>query len=1044
MLNEDEQVVEEQATRYDAFISYRSAVSAKPARQLQRALIALSKRHRTDGGAISLFLDTHSLVAGELGVEIRRALENSRSLIVLLGPGTNRSPWVDREIQHWLENGGDKSRLFLVRHDESVNLKWDEDRQNFAEPDALPAMLSGLFDSERKWLELRSSLTGTDETALVGLYAPVAGIRPEDLLLAEADFQQQRQRRTRMVVSALSILLVLSLVAGVVAVFSWQTSEENRVRADREAVQARAEANAAQALLATEDSAALGIRLGVEAAEASSSASVRAALLAVADSSAVLEHAFEFPRSEAGYPGTGVAFSADDARLFAWGHAANRAESYIVGWDLETGRQQFGIRLDVPALSEVAAVAPDWVAGCSDTGPVLISTITRDVRKLAPDWQQMSRCTLHVFGGGMAIVTREKEGTQGRSYFLNHAGEVSELAGMSSIAVRQHASSAIVSGPGGIAALRAAGVTLLSDQPAGTVDVLDNAGGFAVRADERRWVIGRPQGEKYELSELSASQEAVDSAPELTLSGLTGALAEVAADGTVRMAGSAEYGQVASDGRLDKFNHATDIEPVEDGFVVVYRDAAFVVWPPGRHADPPLVKYLPRETWRVLHAGWSMAAARTGQTAVIGSCADRDKIYLRDSSNPSTVWMIGSDELATKIEDFVAAGSECGVVAASEGIRFKPKYHFEDSNLVLRKNAAFDAVAIGAAESKIAVIQADLPIEVLSTNGSANKPWGARQLPQPEVATALGDSRVVFHKGAVTVRRDGAVQRWRTTVPSKVLAVHPAGREILAIDSKPAARPVFVTDEGVEDEADLVCATTPLGYIPHPGFQSSKKAAAQPLLVADLARGVIDCRTGRLIDAMEPSRIVDYGITEDGGRILWRDDNERLQITDWRAADSQVRNRAAPDEISRPGAQVFATSDMIAGIAQGEGLLRIFRTNGNGWKHQSTVPMMLRKLAGIALADNGTLAVVVAENAAFEIFDTATGRRLVTGHPELIGNDQPERISVTESDGFLTILVYRKGDITAKIGIEVPITVSLLVGQLCTAYSAPLCNGRSN
>ncbi|MFE9577110.1 toll/interleukin-1 receptor domain-containing protein [Nocardia sp. NPDC006044] len=1041
MLNDDQRAPGEHQPGYDAFISYRSAVSAKAARQLQRALIALSKRHRTDGGVISLFLDTQSLVAGELDAEIKRALEHSRSLIVLLGAGTNESPWVNIEIEHWLGHGGDKSRLYLVRHDESVNLTWADGK--FAEPEALPAALADLFDTERKWLELRTSLTGTDETALVGLYAPIAGIRPEDLLLAEADFQQQRQRRTRMVLSALSILLVLSLVAGVVALFNWRSSEANRVRADREAVQARAEANAAQALLATEDSAALGIRLGVEAADASSSASVRAALLAVADSTSVLEHAFEFPRGDAGYPGTGVAFSIDDAQLFAWGHAADRPESYLVGWDLETGRRQFGIRVSIPALSAVAAVAPRWVAGCSDAGPVVIGTATNEVRKLAADWQRSSRCTVHAFGGGLAIVTRESSGRQGTSYFLNHAGAVTELAGMSSIAVRQDAPVAIVAGPGGIAALRAGGVLPVSNQPASTADILDNAGGFAVRADQRRWVLGRPQGESYSLTETSASQEAVDSAPELTLEGLTGALAEVTADGTVRMTGSTVSGQVASDGRLDKFNHATEIESVTDGFVVVYRDAAFMAWAPGQRADPSLVKFLPRDTWRVLHAGWSMAAAETGQTAVVGACANRDKIYLRDDSKPSTVWTVSAG-LATKVEGFIGTGPTCGVATASGGIRFKPKYHFMDSNLTLRKNPAFDAVAIGATETKIAVIQADLPIEVLTTGGEANRPWGARQMPNAEVSTALGERRIVLGGDVATVLRDGSVRRWRGAVPERVLAVHPAGLEVLSVNRKPGSRAVFVTEAGLAGEADIVCAATPVGYVPNPGFQTSKQAATQALLVADTGRGVIDCHTGRLIDALAPNRIVDYGITERGGQILWRDEKDRLQITDWSTVGTGVRTRPAPDDLSRPGAHVFTAGTTIAGIADGEGLLRIFRADGDGWQQVSTVPMTLRNPVGIALADKGTLAVVVAGDAGFEIFDTATGRRLVTGHPDLLAPDLPHHISVTESDGFLTILVYRKDDAAAKVGIEVPITVPLLVGQLCTAYSAPLCGRHGN
>ncbi|MEU2037218.1 TIR domain-containing protein [Nocardia niwae] len=1042
MLNEASTPTSESRPRFDAFISYRAQTSSKAAHQLQRALVALSKRHRPDGDLISLFLDTQSLVAGRLSGEIKDALEDSRCLIVLLGPDTYKSPWVDLEIRHWLDNGGDVSRLFLVRHDPSVDLKWDDDRNDFAEPRLLPSALSKRFTEEQKWLELQSSLTGTDETALVGLYAPIAGIRPEDLLLAEANYQQRRQRQTRAIVSALSILLVMALVAATMAFSNWRSSESNRVRADREAVQARAEANAAQALLAAGDSAARGIRLGVEAAQLSSSTSVRAALLAVADSSAVLQHAFEFPRADAGYPGTGVAFSRDSSHLFAWGHAPDGGDSYLVQWDLETGRQLFATRLRVPKLSAIASVGSRWAAGCSDAGPLIISLATREVRRLDAAWPRSWSCTLHTFAGGLIVTTREKDGPRGNSYFANHAGETTELVGMSSAAVRHEEPAAVVAGAGGIAVVRADGVHRLGDQPVRTVDVLDNSGGFAVRADDRRWLLGRPDRDGYALTEVTAGPEAVDSAPRLTLTGLTGELAEVAADGTVSMSGTPGSVRIESRAREERFFHMTRIRPVRNGFVVVFRDGASIVWPPGEAAHPPLANDMPRETWRALPSGWAQSAGRAGEDVVLGACANGEQVYLTGGTRSTAVWAVDADRLARRFNGFATSGPDCGVVSVDEGLRFFARGDGAAGKAVLRESSAYDGLALSADESKVAIAQAELPIEVLSTKGASNQPWGMRQTPLPETTTALGVLRVI--KGYDHVRivlPNGKVQSWRDEKVGEVLAVHPEGKEILADFLGPETRAVLVTEIGKIGDADNFCAVRPAKYVPAPGFQTSKRSARQALLVAAGPRGTIDCHSGKLVDAIPPDRVVDYGIDGDRGRILWRDDAGRLQITEWDGDSSDIRTMSAPAEISRPGARVSMSDSLIAGMAEGEGLLRIYRSASGGWEEQTTIPVTVQRIVGLALADNGTLAVVVAQDSTFEIYDIATGRRLMTSRQSVDTTMHPQRIALYESDGFITILLYREDELTARRAIEIPITVPLLIDQLCTAYMAPVCPG---
>lgn len=1031
----------EPAQEFDAFISYRADTSRKAARRLQRALVALSKRHRPDADSISLFLDTHSLTAGQLDAGIQGALRESRSLVVLLANGTRDSPWVDREIEYWLGNGGNRERLYLIRHD-TVDLRWDSDAGGFVEPGALPSALTDVFDSEQKWFELRSALTGTDETSLVGLYASIMGIAPAELLLAEADFQRRRKRLTRVVISSLSVLLVMALVAASLALVNWRNSETNRVRADREALQALGDASAAQALLAAEDSAARGIELAVEAARHSSSTSVRAALLAVANTSAVLQRAFQFPRQEAGYPGTGVAFSSDDSHLLAWGSATDRHESYLVQWNLESGRREFAERLGVAKLDSVASVSPTWAAGCSEAGPVIVDADTHETRRLDPAGRLGLSCATSTFGGGIVISTRDTESPGGKSYFLNRAGRVSELDGMPSVATQNEAVTAVVAGTGGIAVLRADGVSHLTDRPVRTVDVLDDNGAFAVRADDKRWVLGHPEATGYRLVELTASPNAVDSAPMLPrTSGFTDQLAEISADGTVSMQG-VEGSVRLSTGAGHLRDFATNIESVQGGFVAVFRDSASVIWPPGQTAYPAAVSKQPRDSWRVLASGWSLNAEQSGQEAVVGSCEDHQQLYLTGASESSTIWSIDTDRLAQRFDNVPVIGRQCGIVSAASGIIYHPKIDPQGARPTLRGSSTFDDVALSGDEDRIAVIRADQPIEILATSGAVNKPWGVRKLTVPEVSTALGERRMIMNYDRVTtVSPDGGLQAWQDSKRGDVYAVHPSGTELLVDVVGPGAHAVLVTDAGTGPEVDPQCANDNAKYVPSAGFEVTSGAAQKPVLVADSARGVIDCRTGQSIDAIAPDRVVDYGITPTGGRIVWRDDGGRIQISDWRAGQPSVRTRQAPESLARPDAQAFVTASEIAGVADGEGLLRIYRAADGGWREQSTIPISISKIAGVALADGGTLAVVMAADASFEIFDVTTGRRVVSSRDTVDDVFRPHRISIYESDGYITVMAYKKGKESADVAIEIPVTVELLVEQLCTTFAAASCPG---
>jgi WD40 repeat protein len=204
--------------RYDAFISYSHAADGQLAPALRAALQRFAKpwyRRR----ALHLFLDQTSLAATpELWPTIQAALDDARYFLLLASPEAAQSPWVRREVGHWLATKP-PGRLFivltggeLVRNDASSDFDW---RQTTA----LPQELHGRFPSSPLWVDLRwahgaeqLSLKHPQFLAAVGdLAAPLRGQAKDDLLGEEV---RQHRRTVRLAVGAIVTLIVL-LVASV-------------------------------------------------------------------------------------------------------------------------------------------------------------------------------------------------------------------------------------------------------------------------------------------------------------------------------------------------------------------------------------------------------------------------------------------------------------------------------------------------------------------------------------------------------------------------------------------------------------------------------------------------------------------------------------------------------------------------------------------------------------------------------------------------------------------------------------------------------------
>ncbi|MGB8279279.1 MAG: TIR domain-containing protein [Methylovirgula sp.] len=225
---------------YDAFISYSHAKDKKIAAALQAVVQTLGKpwyKRRI----LRLFRDDTSLSATpHLWPSIEAALGQSRFLILLASPEAAASPWVGKEIMHWLGHNSIDTLLIAVTGGE---LAFDAAAGDFLWSDAtpLPPVLKGKFPSEPKWVDLRQyreSVAKRDRKFMelaADFAAAIRGVPKEDLLSEEV---RQQRRALTLAWSAVGLLLVLGSAAG----WEWKAA----VEAERVAIQQKQRAEIAR------------------------------------------------------------------------------------------------------------------------------------------------------------------------------------------------------------------------------------------------------------------------------------------------------------------------------------------------------------------------------------------------------------------------------------------------------------------------------------------------------------------------------------------------------------------------------------------------------------------------------------------------------------------------------------------------------------------------------------------------------------------------------------------------------------------------------
>ena len=223
---------------FDGFISYSHAADGRLAPAVQRGLHQLAKPwHRRR--ALWIFRDQTGLsVTPALWSSIQTALDGSQWFVLLASPEAARSPWVNREIEHWIATKPADRILPVVTDGE---WRWDAKRGDLAEDaTAVPEALRGVFTEEPLFLDLRwardDSHLGLQHDqfrdAIAQLAAPMHGVS-KDELEGEDVRQHRRVRWVRRV--AVATVLLLTMVASLTGVLA----QHNADRATASAVEAQ-------------------------------------------------------------------------------------------------------------------------------------------------------------------------------------------------------------------------------------------------------------------------------------------------------------------------------------------------------------------------------------------------------------------------------------------------------------------------------------------------------------------------------------------------------------------------------------------------------------------------------------------------------------------------------------------------------------------------------------------------------------------------------------------------------------------------------------
>ncbi|MFC7530339.1 TIR domain-containing protein [Actinoplanes sp. GCM10030250] len=229
---------------FDGFISYSHAADGRLAPAVQQGLHRLAKPwHRRR--ALWIFRDQTGLsVTPGLWSSIQKALDGSEWFVLLASPAAAQSPWVNREIEHWIATKSPDRILPVVTDGE---WRWDAELGDLsADSTAVPDALRGVFAEEPLFLDLRWARDDRQlnlrhsefRNAIAELAAPMHGVSKDELEGEDVRQHRRGRRLRRVAMGAVALLTAVASVTGVVA-------GRNADRATAAAVEAQHQQNVA-------------------------------------------------------------------------------------------------------------------------------------------------------------------------------------------------------------------------------------------------------------------------------------------------------------------------------------------------------------------------------------------------------------------------------------------------------------------------------------------------------------------------------------------------------------------------------------------------------------------------------------------------------------------------------------------------------------------------------------------------------------------------------------------------------------------------------
>ncbi|MDL5159048.1 toll/interleukin-1 receptor domain-containing protein [Actinomycetospora termitidis] len=207
---------------YAAFVSYSHRADGALAAQLQVGIERFATEARA-ARTVRVFRDDANLGASpDLWATIEDALARSEWLVVLASPLAARSDWVGRELDWWRTHRS-VHRILVVLTDGT--LTWSGDDFDPTSSTALHPRLRGVFGAEPRTVDAREMRAGASRRArddafqsvLADVTATVRGVEKDTIRGEHLAIQRRAVRRARGAVVALSVLVVLALVAGGIA-----------------------------------------------------------------------------------------------------------------------------------------------------------------------------------------------------------------------------------------------------------------------------------------------------------------------------------------------------------------------------------------------------------------------------------------------------------------------------------------------------------------------------------------------------------------------------------------------------------------------------------------------------------------------------------------------------------------------------------------------------------------------------------------------------------------------------------------------------------